>query len=191
MQSSGAVRVVGGVRAAVLRHRGGMKIGGELHARSVKASGTLSVGGKTTVQQLDVAGRFNSGLVRATHSVALAPYALCVVDGIDCEGAVSVRRTERFPDRVRQWLVRLGVPGASTVDVPRLQVDVVRGDSVDVADVEATTVAGRVVRLRSPCVVDTVMYVDSCDDSSLGPNDRVAHKVRVDKLPPLTEPAAA
>lgn len=149
---TGSTKIQGNLKSGLMNIPGTIRVEGNISAGEMRVSGGLNVGGDCEADSLTVSGGLNVGGMVNADTVKIRLLRTQCKAGSIGGGTVTVEQST-----TAGFLSSILKPGAGS-----LVCDSIEGDQVDLTGVQAATVRGSRVTIRSGCVIDQVEYTETC-----------------------------
>ncbi|MBQ4044327.1 MAG: hypothetical protein IJD06_10080 [Clostridia bacterium] len=161
LKAAGAFTAEGDVQADLLSVAGSVRIGGDLHGEEIRGAGSLTVGKDAEAERVDLRGSIHIvGLLNA-EQIEIYPARTDSEIGSLGGACIRIHRWEVQENHRLSSFIRLlrGEDASGGV----VRTEVIEGDELDLDSVEADTVRGRRVHIRSGARIRHLEYSETCE----------------------------
>ncbi len=152
MSSSGSTRIEGNLKSGLLNVPGSLSVDGNISAGEMQVNGSLKVGGDCEADSFTASGSLNVGGIVNADVVRIR-----LVRSQSTVGSIGGSQVTVERSAAAGLLSSILMPKYGT-----LECDSIEGDQVDIIGVQASTVRGTRVIIRSGCTIGCVEYSETC-----------------------------
>lgn len=163
---SGSTKIQGNLKSGLLNIPGSMRVDGNISAGEMRVSGSLKVGGDCEAESFTASGGISVGGIVNADVVKIR-----LSRGASTVGSIGGSQVTVEQSATAGLLSSILKPKYGT-----LECDSIEGDQVDLTGVQASTVRGTRVIIRSGCTIGRVEYSEACtveDGAQVGQCEKV------------------